>query len=127
MQTDRMFRQHSIAVAAALAAHNPSTWMYLFTWKGTAMDGKLGACHGIEIPFVFGTLSEGMGRIAGDTPEARALSDVVRGAWLQFATSGTPGDRWPHYDSTARSTMLFGADVKVVDDPLGAIRTFWAG
>jgi para-nitrobenzyl esterase len=127
VQTDRMFRQHSIAVAEAIASSSADVYMYLFTWKGTAMGGKLGACHGIEIPFVFGTLSEGMGRIAGDTPEARALSDVVRASWLAFARTGRPDAAWPRYDASTRSTMLFGTDVAPVDDPLGDIRTFWAG
>ena len=125
VQTDRMFAQHSIRVAEALARHNPRTFMYLFAWKGTGMDGKLGACHGIEIPFVFGNLTEGMGRIAGDSPQARALSDVVRDAWLTFAKTGVPSPTWPAYDASTRSTIVFGPETRVVDAPLDDIRRFW--
>src|SRR3546814_8956007 len=38
------------------AAHQGKTWLYEFDWRSPACDGELGACHGIEMPFVFKTL-----------------------------------------------------------------------
>ena len=129
VQTDQMFRQHSIRVAEALASTQPSTYMYLFTWKSTALGGKLGACHGIEIPFVFGTLGAGMGQLAGDTPESQALAEAVMDAWLSFAKTGAPTSaglpEWPAYDTARRATMILGAETRVTDAPLDAIRQFW--
>jgi para-nitrobenzyl esterase len=29
------------------------TFSYLFTWRSPALGGKLGACHALDIPFVF--------------------------------------------------------------------------
>ncbi|HVM09662.1 MAG TPA: carboxylesterase/lipase family protein [Acidimicrobiales bacterium] len=126
VQTDRMFRQHSIALAESLSDHNPSTYMYLFAWRSPVMDGKLGACHGIEIPFVFGNLDSGMGRVAGDPSTTRPLSDEVQPAWLSFARTGDPGNGWPPYDTSSRTTIVFGNEVSVEADPLGSIRRFWA-
>ena len=127
VMTDRTFRQHSISLAEALATHAEQVFMYLFAWKGVALDGKLGACHGIEIPFVFGTLDVGLGRIAGDSPEARALSDRVLQHWLDFAHTGDPGNGWPRYDTGTRSTIVFDRQTRVIDAPLEPIRRFWSG
>ena len=50
---DLMFR----APARKLAlAHLGSTHMYEFDWRSPACSGELGACHGLELPFVFKTL-----------------------------------------------------------------------
>ncbi|GFM99517.1 hypothetical protein Sfulv_43280 [Streptomyces fulvorobeus] len=65
----------------------------------------LGACHGLEIAFVFDTL---------DRPEAvaltgpgapRELADAMHRAWVRFVASGDPG--WPSWDAT-RPVMAFG-------------------
>ena len=33
--------------------------MYEFAWRSPQFGGRLGACHALEIPFVFDTLWEG--------------------------------------------------------------------
>ena len=33
------------------------TFAYDFRWRSPACGGRLGACHGLELPFVFGTLA----------------------------------------------------------------------
>ena len=42
-------------------AHRGRTWFYEFDWRSTAFDGELGACHGLELPFVFDTLASASG------------------------------------------------------------------
>jgi para-nitrobenzyl esterase len=122
-QTDRLFRQHSIRLAQAHAARQPATHMYLFTWPAAAFDGKLGSCHALEIPFVFGLLDSPLGRLVGDSPAARALSEQMQDAWLAFAHGREP---WARYDATKRSTMVWGAKSGVEDDPLADERLTWA-
>ena len=124
--TDKMFRQHSIRVAEAQSGHAP-TYMYLFTWASPA--AALGACHGIELPFVFGTFDAPLARLSGDTPEALALSSAVQDAWLSFARDGRPSSpslpSWPAYDGDRRSTMVLGPSCEVVDAPMDEIRRLW--
>jgi para-nitrobenzyl esterase len=73
------------------------TYAYDFTWRSPACGGRLGACHGVELPFVFGTLTAATGPsgLLGsvDTPPPQALADRVRDAWVGFARDGDPG--WP--------------------------------
>jgi len=54
VQTEAVFRVETIRMADALARHTP-VHVYLFAWRSPAMDGWLGACHCLEIPFIFGT------------------------------------------------------------------------
>jgi para-nitrobenzyl esterase len=127
--TDRMFRQHSLRLAEAKSAHQQDTHMYLFDWAGTGMDGAIGACHALEIPFVFGTLDSGLGQLAGTGPDAEALAATMQDAWLAFARTGdpaTPALEWPRYDMERRATAVFGPEVSVVHSPLETERLAWS-
>jgi para-nitrobenzyl esterase len=94
------------------------------------MGGALGACHALEIPFVFGNLDlETMDRFAGSGPAAQRLSDQMADAWVSFARTGDPNHSgipdWPTYDRSRRATMEFGAVTVTVDAPYDEERRFW--
>jgi para-nitrobenzyl esterase len=125
MQTDRVFRLPAIRLLEAQGGHAPC-FSYLFTWRSPALDGRLGACHGVEIPFVFGThRDERAARLVGEGPDADRLAERMQDAWLSFARRGDPG--WPAYDAVARATRLAGLEWRVEPDPMGAERRFWDG
>jgi len=125
VESDRAFRVHALRMAEAQAPHAP-TFVYLFEWRSPALGGWLGACHGLEIAFVFG--NQGRGELAaftGDGPEADALAERMMDAWLAFARSGdpsTPALPWPTYDTTTRPTMVFGRSSRLEDAPRDAER-----
>jgi para-nitrobenzyl esterase len=124
--SDWFFRIPAVRVAEARAASGTSrTWMYRFDQPEPQDNHQLGACHGVEIPFVFDTaaLEQVRPRI-GDAP-SQAVSDQVHRAWVDFITEGHPG--WTPYDTTGRSTALFGETITVADDPAGDERFSWAG
>jgi para-nitrobenzyl esterase len=55
--------------------------MYEFDWRSPACDGELGACHGIEMPFVFKTLpsctgAQGLAGMAPPQPLADRMHDL---------------------------------------------------
>ena len=123
-QTDRAFRMPAIRLAERQAACQPGTYAYLFTWPSPAFDGTLGACHGIEVPFVFGTTGlESVVPLVGSGPEAVRLSERIQDAWIAFARTGDPG--WPAYDADARATMVWGRESGVEHAPLDAERAAW--
>jgi para-nitrobenzyl esterase len=130
VQTDVVFRIGSTRAAAAHAACGNPTWCYLFTWPSPAMDGALGACHAVEIPFVLGTLDAPfMDRFVGSGPEVQSLAGRMMDAWLAFARVGDPSHpgigRWPRYDPARRATLVIGAETAVVEDPAGEERQVW--
>ncbi len=127
-QTDRLFRQHSIALAEAHARHQPDVWMYLFT-RPALSDGRLGACHALELPFVFGTLEGPTAPLTGTDAAASELSAAMQDAWLSFARSKVPeaGVGWPRYEGSRRATLEIGGSPRVLDAPEEPERRLWAG
>ncbi len=110
-------------------ARSVGTYSYLFTWETPVFGGQLGACHALEIPFVFGTvLNPSVQQFTGGDENGLTLSTGMRQAWLSFARTGVPfGDlvgEWPRWDPTDHPTMVFGpwpgteGMWRVVDAPL---------
>ena len=121
--SDREFRIPSLRAVEARAGRAPA-YTYLFTWPSPAPG--IGACHGLELPFVFGTLaSRGADAFAGSGPAAEALAATVQDAWLSFARTGDPG--WPAHDRASRQTMMLGETCEVTSAPMDAERIAWEG
>jgi carboxylesterase type B len=124
IQNDWYWRLPAIRLADAHAASAASaaTYMYEFAWRSPQFGGRLGACHALEVPFVFDTLGRATEPLLGGNPP-QPLADTMHAAWVAFATNGDCG--WPKYDLGRRATMRFDATSKVVDDPRAAERALW--
>lgn len=125
VHSDWLFRMPSLHLAEAQAAAGGRVHVYELTWAAPGMGGIFGACHGLDVPLVFGTLERGQPAmlIGSPTQEAEALSARMRAAWVAFATDGDPG--WPAYDRERRLVQGFDADSVVTADPEGASRRIW--
>lgn len=131
LQTDLGLRYHSALLAEHQAAHQPDTWMYLFTWPSPLRGGALRSCHALDLPFTFGTLdAPGMKEFAGGGERAERLSARLRGAWAAFAREGEPAapglPRWPRYAPPRRATLELGDEPRVLEAPGEAERALWA-
>ncbi|WP_433230418.1 carboxylesterase/lipase family protein [Actinomadura formosensis] len=119
--TDSLFRVPANRAAAGHAASGGRTWMYEFGWRSPNHD--LGACHALELGFVFDNLSAGTGGMAGPNPP-QALADRMHRAWAGFAGTGDPG--WERFDPSTRAVRMFGEpDGGVAGDPRGGDRALW--
>ncbi|WP_030673507.1 carboxylesterase/lipase family protein [Streptomyces rimosus] len=126
VQSDWLFRMPSLHLAEARAAVGGRVHVYELTWQAPGMDGVFGACHGLDVPLVFGTLDRGQPAVLiGEepSPEAETLSARMRAAWTAFATDGDPG--WPAYDTGRRLVQLFDTRPAVTADPAKASRLIW--
>lgn len=117
VMTDWFFRIPAVRLAEAHGAH-----VYEFDWASTAFGGKLGACHALELGFVFDTLADS-GGLTGPTPP-QALADAMHRAWVAFASTGDPG--WVPYGAE-RAVQVFGDRVETVTDPRSETRELWTG
>jgi para-nitrobenzyl esterase len=125
--TDFVFRIPAIRMLEAQLAHRDDVYLYEFDHRSTAWGGALGACHAIEIPFVFDNLDQpGAAQFIGELGDhERALAQETNAAWLAAATGGEP---WDRYDAARRATRRFGgATPGVLEDPHGDERELWSG
>ncbi|MEU6328118.1 carboxylesterase family protein [Streptomyces sp. NPDC047049] len=86
------------------------TFAYTFGWRSAAFDGRLGACHCVELPFVFDRTDlpalYGEHALLGPGLPDREVADLAartHAAWVAFATHGDPG--WQPYDTDQHATM----------------------
>ena len=129
-QTDYIFRIPLLKYLEEQCVHQPNLYLYRFSWKTPSMGGVLGACHALEIPFVWGSLLDiDMGWLPKKTEEMDILSSQMMDCWINFARSGNPNHKsipnWPKYNKKNRSTLIFDKNITVVDDPKRETRIIW--
>ncbi|MFD9035134.1 carboxylesterase/lipase family protein [Streptomyces sp. NPDC059567] len=121
LATDKLLRVPLNRVADARTAGPGSTFVYEFGWRSPVMG--LGACHALEIAFVFDTLDrpEATALTGPDAP--RELAAAMHGAWTRFAATGDAG--WRPWDPS-RPVMTFGPGAPaLVESPREDERRAW--
>lgn len=128
--TDLVFRLPLIRLAETHARRGGRVFFYRFDWNSPFAQGALGACHALELPFVFGTLDNPIiGLFAGTGDAAFELSEAMQTSWAAFATRGDPGSlehTWPVYDDLGRMTRIFGGSEKLISAPGDVEREFFS-
>jgi para-nitrobenzyl esterase len=120
--TDLSFRVPAIRVAEARQQSGKPTYVYEFAWHSPQFNGRLGACHGLEVGFVFDNIEQlSMRPLVGDHPP-RELAEAMHRTWVNFITGRAP--EWPPYGES-RSVMRFDQDSTVIIDPRAAERRVW--
>ena len=122
--------------AIALAAGGNPAFAYRWDWRDEGrrlgivdLSRLLGAAHGVEIPFVFGSFDDAPGHEVLYTADNRAgrvqLSDAMMSYWAQFAASGRPGrgrdgklPEWPAWSAATAAPQYLLFDTA----PHGGIR-----
>lgn len=134
-QSGRTFVRPAARLAEAQHAAGGAVRTYVVNWRAAAAPVVLGACHAIELPFVFGTgrhpLARGLTGIGWAAPR---LTRQIQNAWIQFARTGDPSHErlphWPPFDPERRPTMLLGKRCELAEAPLDPDRQLlarWSG
>jgi len=120
--TDVLFRHDTLRFAESHTQSGRRSWVYQFDWPSPA---GFGACHCLELPFVFGTL-----KAFSDAPMLKdvelesfqGLSEVMQDAWIAFARSGDPNHPnlpvWEPYGPD-RVTLRFDRQTQAIRDLAG--------
>ncbi|WP_394428985.1 carboxylesterase/lipase family protein [Streptomyces sp. SGAir0957] len=120
--TDWFWRVPAIRLAESV----PGTHLYEFAWRSPQYEGALGACHALELPFVFDLPDDPDYSALTGGKAPHELAREMHAAWVSFAATGDPG--WPAYDPEAdRTTMIFDTVPGTESDPRGAERELWEG
>lgn len=126
---DVAFRIPMIRLAEAQPA---PVYMYRFDLASPAFGGKLGAAHGLELPFVWNRLDQPVAQLllGGDVTSYGPLALQIHDTWAAFITTGVPAGgglpAWPRYEPATRSTLVIDRQSTVVDDPDAATRSLWS-
>ncbi|MBQ9680626.1 MAG: carboxylesterase/lipase family protein [Ruminococcus sp.] len=96
--------------------------VYLYYWTQPSAVSMRGACHAVELAYVFGNLDETIytGKRADE-----ALSKLVMTMWTNFARTGDPscGElTWEPYSADHRATMVLGKNAELRNDILAEQR-----
>lgn len=132
ISTDADFRIPALRVAERLAASGSPVWMYRFDYTMATLGGVFGACHGLDVPFVWNTLDKpAAALLVGDDPDAPALARRIQAAWVALARTGDPNTHalpaWPEYTLDERATMLLDLNCSLARDPASDERRLWEG
>jgi len=122
--SDWLFRMPTLHLAQAHAASGGRTFLYELTAEAPA--GPFGACHGLDVPLIFGAGGPGLtAMLTGPNPPAEfvALGDTMRREWLAFAATGDPG--WPAYGTEHRATRIYDLQPDVVSYPEETSMHLW--
>ena len=106
---DQMFRNGAIQQATIKAQQGGApAYLYLFNWK--PVGNTLGACHGMELAFMFNNVGL-QAEMNGATKEAYALADKMSSAWIAFIKTGNPNTKglpqWEAFNAESKPTMVF--------------------
>ena len=111
-----MFRLPAVRQAESHAKNGGKVYMYYWTQPSTIRN--YGACHAVELAYVFQNPKEA---IFTGTPADPGLTKTVGDMWANFARTGdpsVPGLDWPAYDEKNRSTAVINLSPEIKSDPL---------
>lgn len=107
LQSRYYYAEPAQRLAELAARHAQSSHRYVFHWRSPQWSGRLGAAHGVELPFVFDRLASATGRELAGTCPPPGLASRMHAAWARFALSGDPG--WPRHAGQSPWTEAFDA------------------
>jgi para-nitrobenzyl esterase len=128
MFSDMIMRMSSITLAERkVTGGTAPVFMYLLTWESPAMDGFLGASHGLCVPLSMD--NRDTSPAVGDYPSSQTVAANMSEAWIAFARDGDPNHpdipKWPPYSTDARTTMIFDNECTATADPFRDQRLAW--
>ncbi|MCF0236231.1 MAG: carboxylesterase family protein, partial [Bacteroidaceae bacterium] len=95
---------------------------FVYRWAFPSSIPHLGACHAVELAYVFGNLDQTTftgGRVD------QQLADNIQQMWVNFARSGNPSlpdFSWPPYSLPLRPTLRFDRQLHIDHDPKSLAR-----
>ncbi len=103
MKSDQMLICNTYDSAQLSAAQGVPAYTYNFDISAASY---LGACHGSELPYVFGTGTQ----LTAGSPQA-ATSAAMERYWTRFAAKGNPSGgsdpAWPSFSTSSNQRMQF--------------------
>ncbi|MBQ7248349.1 MAG: carboxylesterase/lipase family protein [Lachnospiraceae bacterium] len=116
LYNDLMFRLPAIRQAYAHSGAGGRAYMYY--WRVPSAIKHYGACHAVELSYVFGNTED---TVYTGKPADKKLSAFIGDCWANFARCGDPsaGDLvWKPYSTSRRETLMVTDNPYIASDPL---------
>ena len=87
---------------------------YLYYWTYLSSIPNFGACHAIELSYIFNNLQET--HYIGDKNINYKLAEISQEMWVNFAKNGNPSTKdykWEKYDINNKNCMILGNVVEM--------------
>lgn len=111
-----LFRVPAIAMADSHSRNGGNVYMYY--WEYPSAIGELGACHAVELAYVFNNLDETI--YTGDNIDENLAAEVQE-MWVNFARTGDPSTEnndWRNYTYDDPDTIILDSDIHMREDLL---------
>ncbi|MBQ0852611.1 carboxylesterase family protein [Streptomyces sp. BH-SS-21] len=102
-------------------AHRAPSHVYEFAWPSNIAG--LGACHALELGFVFDTVGVPEAAMLAGPGAPQSLADEMHAAWVRFAVTGDPG--WPAWDDTHPVRVFGSGGPEIVRGPRDREMALW--
>ena len=97
-----------------------ASYLYFFDWHSPVHNMRMGAYHTLDIPFIFNNVDVAASMTGADSYRYE-LAHVMSAAWAAFARTGDPNHAdmptWAPFTTENYPTMMFGDEVRAVNDP----------
>ncbi|MBQ9067063.1 MAG: carboxylesterase/lipase family protein [Clostridia bacterium] len=117
-----LFRVPALYQTEANAGNGGKSYVYYWNYPSAIPD--LGACHAVELAYVFNNLDETI--YTGNNVDA-SLAAEVQQMWINFAKTGDPStedNNWPSYNEDTRTCMVLDQKIHTENDLLGEQRNY---
>jgi len=117
---DANFVEPARMIARAASGVGQPVYHYNFDFQPPLLRLIGGTPHGLEVVYVFGTLTRVLPVIGHFVhPHNHEVSEAMMSYWTNFARTGNPngarGERWPRFTADDEATLVFGNDRSYVE------------
>ncbi len=116
----------------SLAGQNGTAYLYRFDYDDLTYSKAIGVFHCAEIPFVFNNLDRGSLKMLypnKNLDQARALSQVIQGYWINFAKTGDPNGpglpAWAVFQAQNQTVQVLDTQVRSEPVSFSGRCEFW--
>ena len=110
--SDLFFRVPASKIAELHSKNKGNTYLYYWTYPSSIPN--FGACHAVELSYIFNNLQET--HYMGNKNINYKLAEISQEMWVNFAKTGNPSTKdykWEKYDCENKNCMILGKKVEL--------------